>query len=443
MALIKNNTRMIDGLGTDVSYKNILDNGDFNIYQREYLYRRTSTGIFPNSPTSGQDYYGRRLYSEDSRNLGRTHAFVTDRWKSTWGSGTTGGFAGEAYLNASDSDLLGTTSCYVYNSGDSEYGSIASQEILPEDYARIAGKTVTLSFWVKSDTPTSFFMETQVHSLAPPAGVTTVWTPTICKKYSANSSWSYKTFTFKMPSYSEVQEYGYDQAAQDVNNTSNRFNTLGGNIGKLKDLHTQIQIRRKWSTKGEWRSHGNHPNQRPVNAAGEVFQPDTAISEVEYDSLDETPAEIYLANIQLEIGDKATPFERKSYTEELRNCQRTYYMIDSLESFAFGSVQFPTKMFRTPDVYFRDGYKTYLWYRHLTADGVGDGTSSNIKWFDTTDSTGQWRSLDSGSHTSNGDLGRGGITDERWEAGTTFTDDPFGGTQGIINMNSVEFTTHH
>jgi len=36
-------------------------------------------------------------------------------------------------------------------------------------------------------------------------------------------------------------------------------------------------------------------------------------------------AEFYLTGVQLEVGDKATPFEHRSFGEELALCQRYYY----------------------------------------------------------------------------------------------------------------------
>ena len=39
---------------------------------------------------------------------------------------------------------------------------------------------------------------------------------------------------------------------------------------------------------------------------------------------DNTSNEFYLTGVQLEIGDKATPFEYRSFGEELRLCQRYY-----------------------------------------------------------------------------------------------------------------------
>jgi hypothetical protein len=41
--------------------------------------------------------------------------------------------------------------------------------------------------------------------------------------------------------------------------------------------------------------------------------------------LDSTSNEIYFTGFQLEVGDTATPFEHRSYGEELAACQRYFY----------------------------------------------------------------------------------------------------------------------
>ena len=44
--------------------------------------------------------------------------------------------------------------------------------------------------------------------------------------------------------------------------------------------------------------------------------------------MDNTNNEFYLTGVQLEIGSVATPFEHRSYADELRRCQRYYYKIE-------------------------------------------------------------------------------------------------------------------
>ena len=73
---------------------------------------------------------------------------------------------------------------------------------------------------------------------------------------------------------------------------------------------------------------------------------------------------ILKSNIQLELGKVATPFEHRSYGEELALCQRYYNRIESLDSdntwftsgfsystvYAHGVIQFPVPMRDVPSL---------------------------------------------------------------------------------------------
>ena len=53
--------------------------------------------------------------------------------------------------------------------------------------------------------------------------------------------------------------------------------------------------------------------------------------------LDSTSNEWYITGVQLEVGEQATPFEHRSFGDELARCQRDYYQAggDALNSFAY------------------------------------------------------------------------------------------------------------
>ena len=83
--------------------------------------------------------------------------------------------------------------------------------------------------------------------------------------------------------------------------------------------------------------------------------------------------DFYITGVQLELGSTATPFEHRSYGDELRRCQRYYYRIasDQYAYFATGrvintsdplcAITFPTAMRLTPSV---TSSNTATWYNN-------------------------------------------------------------------------------
>ena len=81
---------------------------------------------------------------------------------------------------------------------------------------------------------------------------------------------------------------------------------------------------------------------------------------------DSTDREFFLTGVQMEIGSQATPFEHRSYGEELALCQRYFYMIGPdaecavalafarTTQTAFGIRELPVTMRATPSLAFSD-----------------------------------------------------------------------------------------
>ena len=80
---------------------------------------------------------------------------------------------------------------------------------------------------------------------------------------------------------------------------------------------------------------------------------------------DSTSNEWYLTGVQLEIGSVATPFEHRSFADELRRCQRYFYkntdspvgmfIPDAADTDqAYGFVRFPVPMRGAPTVILAD-----------------------------------------------------------------------------------------
>ena len=86
---------------------------------------------------------------------------------------------------------------------------------------------------------------------------------------------------------------------------------------------------------------------------------------------DSTSNDFYLTGVQLEVGEKATPFEHRSFGDELARCQRYRYQIDLGNSTAplhivmarfeqgsgvgYAAIQFPCEMRSNPNFSFTGG----------------------------------------------------------------------------------------
>jgi len=96
-----------------------------------------------------------------------------------------------------------------------------------------------------------------------------------------------------------------------------------------------------------------------------------------------TNDDFYITGVQLEVGDTATPFEHRSYGDELARCQRYYYAIDqntvgSIYTAFVGTgysstqcnfqVSFPVQMRVSPTMTYNSGSGFYRFYRNGTYD---------------------------------------------------------------------------
>ena len=92
-------------------------------------------------------------------------------------------------------------------------------------------------------------------------------------------------------------------------------------------------------------------------------------------------ATFFLTGVQMEVGSQATPFEHRSFGEELALCQRYFYKLVSgiNQSFAMGTyyssslitsdIRYPVTMRATPTVSYATGTDYYVAY----GGGQGDG----------------------------------------------------------------------
>ena len=158
---------------------------------------------------------------------------------------------------------------------------------------RSNAQPITVSFWVKSSVAGTY--STGMRTTSAEYSYVTEFT------LSADT-WTYVTYT-----------------APALTNSLSSLNEESGGSGLLVDLvGLGKQTNKETSTLNAWQS-GNK-----VNSSNQVAW------------MDSVNATLNVTGVQLEVGDTATPFEHRSYGEELSLCQRYYQqLVGNSDAFTF------------------------------------------------------------------------------------------------------------
>ena len=195
---------------------------------------------------------------------------------------------------------------------------IESQDIVFLDYGTANAKTVTLSFWIKSNKTGTYVVEFSNNSK------TRKWS----QSYTINAAntWEQKIITW-------TGDTGAGTSFDDDNESGAAFYwwMSGGTTFTSGSLS------------GAWED-GNNAN-RAVGVPSSLADDD----------------QFYLTGVQLEVGTVATEFEHRSFGEELALCQRYFYKIsssrymnggvmrDNTQAYGFGFF-FPVEMRAAPTI---------------------------------------------------------------------------------------------
>ena len=179
---------------------------------------------------------------------------------------------------------------------DSEYHSIEysieAQDLQQLSQGSSTAKTITLSFWVKSSVADDFGI-----SIYKPDNAGSLSTRVVNPTYTINSAntWEYKTITI----------LGDTDSSGGILNDNGIGFTLSWGIGCGPVYSGTVNT--EWGSYSNPKWLGSQTQSTVTTTSGATFQ---------------------ITGVQLEVGDTATPFEHRSYGDELAKCQRYYQQVD-------------------------------------------------------------------------------------------------------------------
>ena len=229
----------------------------------------------------------------DQRNAGAsvtpsTGQYLVDRWRSVITQASKFSVqrnAGSVTPPSGFTNYLGITSLSAYaltgNDGFSLEQIIEGFNVADFDWGTANAKAATLSFWVRSSLTGTFGGSVATTKAA-------VWVMPFTYSIPAANTWTYVTVSITAPT-----------------------STGGTNNDNTDGVYVRFGLGASGTsaggTTGTWTSVGNY------------LQPSGTVSVVGTNG-----ATFYITGVQLEPGTVATPFERRSYGQELALCQRYY-----------------------------------------------------------------------------------------------------------------------
>ena len=250
------------GSGQAQGDKNFIINGDMQCWQR------ASAATAANNSYSTVD---RWAIGESTDG-----AYTTEQSTDT-PTGT--GFSIKAQVTTADTSIASSQYAYIYQ-------EIEAQNLQPLQYGTSSAKTFTVSFWVKSNKTGTYTISIQKRD------ATVYYLPI---EYTINSAdtWEKKTITVSPTAGS-----------------TSFITASAGAIANDNGQGIQLGFGLAWGsqfnggTSNTWSASTHYATSNHVNW------------------MDSTSNNFYLAQVQLEIGDVATPFEHEDFGTTLEKCRR-------------------------------------------------------------------------------------------------------------------------
>ena len=260
--------------GGALSHRNMVINGGMQIWQRATSATAAGSGTYTT--------VDRWRFEE-----GTGGAYTSERdTLSVADQGTTGHrSATKLVVTSTDTSLTGNEYAYMFT-------RLEGQDLQHLQYGSSNAKTITLSFWVKSNlTGTYCAYLRKVDNTA----------AYVVKEYTISSAntWEKKSITITP-----------------TEGSTTIITTSGGAIDNNNDFGLEIGFSLAFgpnyeTTKDTWQTAEDYTTSSAVNWMG-------------------ASNNFYITGVQLELGTVATPFEHRSYADELRRCMRYYCVLGSI-----------------------------------------------------------------------------------------------------------------
>ena len=269
--------------------RNLIINGAMQVAQRG-----TSTA----SISSGSTYV-----------LDRTKFSITNGGTWTMSQSTTvpsgQGFSHSLKLDCTAADTsLGSTDFLLLQQ------LIEGQNVQHLAFGTSGAKSVVVSFWIRSNKTGTYTLEFQQQDSS-----NTFYQNAKAFTISSADTWEKKEITF-------------------VGNTSN-------NIINSNAVGFYVNI---WLGTGSSRTSGTFTDGTWHNTTA------NRIHSSQVNLADSTSNELYLTGLQLEVGEQATPFEHRSYADELQRCKRYFQRAEHYIYSSYGATYNYVQWFFNPEM---------------------------------------------------------------------------------------------
>ena len=199
-------------------------------------------------------------------------------------------------VTIADTSLSAAQNAYLYQ-------AIEAQNLQHLNYGTSDAKTITLSFWVKSS-------KTGIYTASLYKADSTSYMFTQEYTISSANTWEKKTITITPTAGS-----------------TSFITTSGGAIANDNGAGIYVNFNLAF---------GSHYTGGTSNSWSSTTADYSTTNAVNW--MDSTSNNFYLTGVQLEVGDTATPFEHRSYGDELARCQRYFHKLTDISGNGAGTI---------------------------------------------------------------------------------------------------------